>query len=127
MTIPATLSVRLVPASGSMLVSHDPPLRIFILSNRRLLREVLARVLRSEGGIPFVRSEKFSLSAIAEVVDSACDTLLVDPLNMAVLYSSIVHHLPSALPHLKVIAIDMEANIDDLLSEIFAAHTTCDD
>jgi hypothetical protein len=88
---------------------------------------MLARMLRGEGGISCVRAEEFSISAIAEIVDSAYDTLLVDPLNQAVLYSSIVHQLPNALPHLKVISIDMEANIDDLLSEIFVTQSTCDD
>jgi hypothetical protein len=127
MTLQTTLSMQLVPSSGSVLVSQDTPVRVFVLSNRRLLREALARVLRSQAGISFVRAEEFSLRAFAEIVDSPYDTLLVDHFNKVVLHSSILHQIPNALPHMKVISIDMEANIDDLLSEISASSSTsCD-
>ena len=127
MTLQTMLSAQLVPVSGSVLISRDTPLRIFVLSNVRLLREALARVLRNHEGILFVRAEEFSLAAFAEIVDSAYDALLVDPFNKSVLYSSILYQLPNALADLRIISIDMEANVDDLLAEIFARSSTCDE
>ena len=124
MTLQTMLSTQLVPVSGSVLISQDTQLRVFVLSNMRLLREALARVLKNHEGISFVRAEEFSLAAFAEIVDSAYDVLLVDPLNKGILYSSILHQLPNALPHLRIISIDMEANVDGLLAEIFAASST---
>ena len=123
MTLQTTLSMRLVPASGSVLVSQDSQVRVFVLSDRRLLRDSLARVLRSQAAISYVRAERYSLSAIAEIIDSAYDILLTDPSNRVVLYSSILHQLPNALPHLKVISIDMEADIDELLCEITSSNS----
>ena len=122
MTLQTTLSMRLVPASGSVLVSQDSPVRVFVLSDRRLLRDSLARVLRNQAAVSYVRAERYSLSAIAEIIDSAYDILLTDPSNRVVLYSSILHQLPNALPHLKVISIDMEADIDELLCEITSSN-----
>ena len=127
MTLQTMLSTQLVPVSGSVLISQDTPLRVFVLSNVRLLREALARVLRDHEGISFVRAEEFSLAAFAEIIDSAYDALLVDPFNKGVLYRSILHQLPSALPNLRIVSIDMEANVDDLLAEIFATSSTYDE
>ncbi len=126
MTLHTMLSTQLVPVSGSVLISQDTPLSVFVLSNVRLLREALARVLRNHEGISFVRAEGFSLAAFAEIVDSEYDALLVDPFNKGVLYRSILHQLPNALPHLRIISIDMESNVDDLLAEIFATSPPYD-
>ena len=126
MTLQTMSSMQFVPERESELISYNTPPRVFVLSNRRLLRDALARLLKNQGGISLVRAEKLSISAIAEIIDSRYNTLLIDPLNTSVLYKSIVHQLAIALPLLRVISIDMETNIDDLLSKVFATSSICE-
>lgn len=127
MEVQTMLSMHPTAATRSVLVTQDSPRRVFVLSNRRLLREALVRVLKNQTNISFVRAEEFSLNAIAEVVESNCDALLVDPVNKVVLYAQILDQLPNTLPHLRIITLDMDTNIDALLSEVFASSSICHD
>ncbi|HKV61730.1 MAG TPA: hypothetical protein VJO16_07450 [Candidatus Acidoferrum sp.] len=98
----------------------DPPIpiRVFLLSEHRLLRDALARSLRSQADISLVGAPESSLSITAEMIESTCDVLLVDPVNTTELDAYVLHFLQDAFPDLRVVMIDREAKIADVISAI---------
>jgi DNA-binding NarL/FixJ family response regulator len=107
-----------------MLMPHSP-VRVFLLSDHRLFRESLARVLRHDAGILLVGAEEFSAALVAEIVESTCDVLLVDPVIMA-LFDAQLLDKPSRCSNLRILKIEMAASIADLISLIVSAASSED-
>jgi hypothetical protein len=98
----------------------DPhiPIRVFLLSDHRLLRDALARSLGSQADISLVGAQESSLSITAEMIESTCDVLLVDPVNTTELDTYVLDRLQDAFSDLRVVTIDREAKIADVISAI---------
>src|ERR1700747_1772332 len=118
MGVETAVSNQPVSSTGLRMLVQDSRVRVFVLSNLTLLREGLARVLKRKSNISLFSAQEFSLSAIAESVESTCNVLLVDPLNTNGLYSQIFDQLEDAFPNLRIVTMDKEANIADLISAI---------
>lgn len=110
-------------ATRSIMTSHIP-IRVFLLSDHRFLREALARALKNQADISLVGAQEYSLNITAEIVKSTCDVLLVDPVNSSALDSQILDHLQNALPNLGIVIIEMESKFVDVLSGILSASGT---
>ena len=89
------------------------------------MRESLARVLRNDAGILLVGAEEFSAALVAEIVESTCDVLLVDPVIMA-LFDAQLLDKPSGCSNLRILQIEMEAGITDLISRIVSVGSSED-
>lgn len=94
------------------------PIRVFLLSDHRLLRETLARSLGSRADISLVGAQESSFSITAEMIESTCDVLLVDPVNITKLDTYVLDLLQDAFSELRVVMIDREAKIADVISAI---------
>jgi DNA-binding NarL/FixJ family response regulator len=99
------------------------PVRVFLVSDHALLRESLARVLRNHAGILLVGAEEFSTGSVAEVAEFACDVLLVDPSIIAVVDAQIPAK-PGRFSNLRILKVEMEAGIADLISQIVSVASS---
>lgn len=105
---------------NTQISDDDPhiPIRVFLLSDHRLLRDALARSLGSQADISLVGAQESSLSITAEMIESTCDVLLVDPVNTTELDTYVLDRLQDAFSDLRVVTIDREAKIADVISAI---------
>ena len=111
------LPIEPATRARSVLTPHSP-IRVFFLSDRRLLREPLARVLNNHADILLVGAEEFSAAISLESIGSACDVLLVDPLSTSAV-DALTRDMPNVrFSNLKIVAIEMEAGISDIISSI---------
>ena len=85
-------------------------IRVFLLSGSRLLGEALARVLRNTTDILVVGTRSYSADAPTEIIESACDVLLMDSVSCLALDSQVPENIRGSLPNLKVITIETDAN-----------------
>ena len=100
------------------------PIRVFLLTGHRLLRDALARAFKRRPDISLVGARESSLGISAEIIESVCDVLLVDPVNTSALNTEFLNHLQDALSNLRIVMIDMEAKIADVISAILAGSQT---
>ena len=79
----AHYSIAYSSRDNNQISDDDPPIpiRVFLLSDHRLLRDALARSVGSQADISLVGAQESSLSITAEMIESTCDVLLVDPVN----------------------------------------------
>lgn len=111
------LPIEPATSARSVLTPHSP-IRVFLLSGRRLLREALVRVLNNHADILLVGAEEFSVAIRVESVGSACDVLLVDPVSTNALGAHTRDTPNVRFSNLRIVAIEMEAGISDVVSSI---------
>jgi hypothetical protein len=113
-------SIAYSSRDNNQINDDDPhiPIRVFLLSDHRLLRDALARSLGSQANISLVGAQESSLSITAEMIESTCDVLLVDPVITTELDSYVLDRLQVAFSDLRVVMIDREAKIADVISAI---------
>jgi len=116
----AHYSIAYSSRDNNQISDDDPhiPIRVFLLSDHRLLRDALARSLGSQGDISLVGAQESSLSITAEMIESTCDVLLVDPVNTTELDTYVLDRVQDAFSDLRVVMIDREAKIADVISAI---------
>ncbi len=116
----AHYSIAYSSRDNNQISDDDPhiPIRVFLLSDHRLLRDALARSLGSQADISLVRAQESSLSITAEMIESTCDVLLVDPVNTTELDTYVLDRVQDAFSDLRVVMIDREAKIADVISAI---------
>jgi DNA-binding NarL/FixJ family response regulator len=85
-------------------------INVFLLAGNRLFRESLARIFRSKSDICMVGSAPGTPEALQQIASSACDVLLVDPMNGDRSDLPFVQEVARTVPRLKLVLIDM---IDD--------------
>ena len=85
-------------------------INVFLLAGNRLFRESLARILRSKSDISVVGAAPCTADGLAQIEDSDCDVLLVDPMNGDRSDLPFVHQAARAVPKIKVVLVDM---VDD--------------
>lgn len=118
--MPAETVLPTEPATSarSALLTPHFPVRVFLVSDRRLLREALARALKSHADILLVGAEEFSAAVTAESSGSAFDVLLVDPLSTSAFDAQTAGMSNTRFSNLRTVTIEMEAGISDLISSI---------
>jgi hypothetical protein len=116
----AHYSIAYSSRDNNQISDDDPhiPIRVFLLSDHRLLRDALARSVGSQADISLVRAQESSLSITAEMIESTCDVLLVDPVNTTELDTYVLDRVQDAFSDLRVVMIDREAKIADVISAI---------
>jgi len=114
------------PASGtrSAVTTLHTPVRVLLLSDHRLLRDALARALKSQADISLVGAHASSVGIAAEIREATCDVLLLDPVNNA-LDTRVLDHLEDRFSNLRIVMIDREARIADVISAILSGSRTC--
>lgn len=116
-----------VTRTRSIMTTPHIPIRVFLLSDHRLLRDALARTLKNQAEISLVGAQECSRNTIAEVIESGCDVLLVDPVNTSAFDSQVLDQLQDAFSHLKIVMIEMEAKSADIIAAILSGARTLQD
>lgn len=112
------LPIEPATTAGSVTLTRHSPVRVFLLSDRRLLREALARALKNHGDILLVGAEEFSAAIAMESIVPACDVLLVDPISISA-FNAQTLDLPNVrFCNLRIVTIEMEVGISDVISSI---------
>ena len=116
----AHYSIAYSSRDNNQISDDDPPIpiRVFLLSDNRLLRDALARSVGSQADISLVGAQESSLSITAEMIESTCDVLLVDPVNTTELDTYVLDRVQDAFSDLRVVMVDREAKIADVISAI---------
>ena len=107
----------------SAVITAHTPVRVLLVSDHRLLRDALAGALKSQADISLVGAHESSLGITAEMIDSTCDVLLLDPVNNA-LDTQVLDHLQEGFSNLRIVMIDREAKIADVISAILSGSRT---
>jgi DNA-binding NarL/FixJ family response regulator len=117
---------RLMPAPevGESEMGPYFPIRVFLLSDCKLLCEAFARALQNHTEIVLAGAQQFSAATPADIVESACDVLLMDPINISAFDIRILKALRAA--DFKIVIIDWEARITDVLSLILTVAQSAD-
>ena len=103
------------PASGSVSI-RQLPVRVLLLSRFRLLRDMVVRVLQKRPDILLIGAQESSSPAVAE--PSSFDVLLAGPGDIQRLVEPSLYDLRRASPDFRIVLIDMDAGVADLLSGI---------
>src|SRR6516164_73741 len=93
----------------------DSSINLFLLSEHRVLREALARILHRQPGMNVSSAGTYALEAI---VESDCDVLLVDRLTVRNAGTEFVCAVTRAIPHALIIFFGMEDDFDVFLEAI---------
>jgi hypothetical protein len=101
-------------------LSHHP-VRVFLLSDCRLLREAFVRVFKADSRVLLVGAKSFSTATATEVTESACEVLLTDHPNINALETKIVDQILDKLA-VQIVILEHEAKIGDVLSSILKAN-----
>src|SRR5262249_16156600 len=80
---------------------------VYLVSENRLLRESLARLLEKRAGLRVVGSSRFTDEAVEEISASQCEVVLTDRLSSAEDFD-LRRDLVAQLPHVKVILFGMD-------------------
>lgn len=90
----------------------SPTIDVFVVSENRLLREALAKLLRKRAGIRSVSAAAFSMNVVKQVAEVQAQVLLLDPVGATRPILPVVIQAKDAVPGLRVILIGMEADIE---------------
>ncbi len=93
---------------------------VFLLAGNRLLREALARILRTQGDLSLRGGVPYSPQAIEQIVSSGCQILLVDSVATALSDLQFIREAIHAVPGLKVVLIDMHEDEETFLKAVRA-------
>jgi DNA-binding NarL/FixJ family response regulator len=107
----------------SAVITPHTPVRVLLLSDHRLLRDALGRALKSQADISLVGAHESSLGNAPEI-ESTCDVLLLDPVNNA-LDTQVLDNLQDRFTNLRIVMIDMEAKVADVISAILSGSRAC--
>jgi DNA-binding NarL/FixJ family response regulator len=118
--------VQSATRSRSAVITPRTPVRVLLVSDHRLLRDALARALKSQADISLVGAHESSRGITPEMIDSTCDVLLLDPVN-SVVDTQVLDHLEDRFSSLRIVMIDREAKIADVISAILSGSRTCRD
>jgi len=98
----------------------SPSVDVFIVSENRLLRETLAKVLRNKVGIGTTVASSFSGNLVQQVADAQVQVLLLDPGRAIESTIQLVKEARAAIPALHVIGIGMEPDLQTFLRYVEA-------
>ena len=107
----------------SAVMTPHTPVRVLLLSDHRLLRDALGRALKSQADISLVGAHESSNGITGEIIESTCDVLLLDPVNNG-LDTQVLDRLQEKFTNLRIVMIDMEAKVADVISAILSGSRT---
>jgi DNA-binding NarL/FixJ family response regulator len=91
---------------------------VFLLAENRLLREALIRFLAKSGEILVVGAGPYSLSTHREIIASRPSVVLLDSSGLNLFAAKVIPTLQAAVPDLKVVMVDMEADEATFLTAV---------
>jgi DNA-binding NarL/FixJ family response regulator len=95
--------------------NSDSSINLFLLSEHRVLREALTRILRRQPGMNVSSAATYILESI---VESGCDVLLADRLTVRNTHIDFVTAVTRAIPQARVIFFGMEDDFEVFLQAI---------
>jgi DNA-binding NarL/FixJ family response regulator len=98
----------------------ESPIRIFLLVDSRLLREALGRILKRRTDVLIAGEAARSPDAGAQIIHSACDVLLIDPMSTPPLDLQFLSDLHHSVPRLRVVMVGMDDNESVFLGAVRA-------
>jgi len=102
------------------------PIRVLLLSECRILREAFGRALQNHREIVLVGAQEFSSTTPADIIQSVCDVLLMDPVNISSFDTRILDALQAVFFDFRIVIIDLRASMNDVLATVVAlAHSPC--
>ena len=119
----ALAAIQPATRTRSAVMTPHTPVRVLLLSDHRLLRDALTRALKSQADISLVGAHESSNGITGEIIESTCDVLLLDPVNNA-LDTQVLDHLQEKFTNLRIVKIDMEAKVADVISAILSGSRT---
>jgi hypothetical protein len=108
------------PTSASVAASTLRPIRVFLLADDRLLRELLSSILRKDRGILVVGAYPYSSNAFVEVVESACDVLLFATHEVSSFADFLLFAALKQM-NFRLVSLSVDGGIADLISSIYIA------
>ena len=119
----ALSAIQPATRTRSAVMTPHAPVRVLLLSDHRLLRDALTRALKSQADISVVGAHESSNGITGEIIESTYDVLLLDPVNNA-LDTQVLDHLQEKFRNLRIVMIDMEAKVADVISAILSGSPT---
>jgi DNA-binding NarL/FixJ family response regulator len=113
----ARSTAQIASPTGSLSPRHFP-VRVFLLSSSVFLRNLLARLLKEHPAISLIDAQEYSALAVAEMIASGCDVLLADPAEASKVGERSLDELRRSSPNFKIVLIEMDSGIADVLSGI---------
>jgi len=86
----------------------DAGIGVFILSENRLLREALSRILKKKPGFWVLDGAGFSEEIREAIASSGVHVLLLDSVRLFIAQDNAIQLLRSAVPELKIVLMGME-------------------
>ena len=94
--------------------------KVFIVSENRLLRDMLARIFEHERDLAVVGAARLCREAIEEISSARPDVLVLNPPGLAIPDLNDLPRIRRRAPQLKVVAIGMEESEEAFLSAVRA-------
>ncbi len=99
-------------------MNRESRVRVFLLAQNRLLREVLSRILLKKANIQVVGSSALSPESLHEIESVAPDVLLVDSPTTSLPLAEVIREIQQLLPNLKLVLIGMDADRQHFLQAV---------
>jgi DNA-binding NarL/FixJ family response regulator len=99
-------------------MSSERPVRVFLLAENRLLREVLFRLLARKNDIHMVGASACSADAREEIISARPGILVLDSRGLALSDARFVLALHAAIPDLRIVMVDMDVNESTFLKAV---------
>jgi DNA-binding NarL/FixJ family response regulator len=90
----------------------------FLLAENRLLREALVRLLTKKGDIRVVGASPYSPTTHQEIIAARPGIVVLDSGGLALLSAKLIPGLQTAIPGLRVVMIDMDADESTFLKAV---------
>jgi two-component system response regulator DegU len=101
-------------------VNVSARVKVFIVSENRLLRETLARIFEMEKDLGVVGAARLCREAIEQISTTRPDVLLLNPATPAMPDLNDLQRIRRRVPQLKVVAFGMEENEEAFLTAVRA-------
>jgi len=99
-------------------MSSERPVRVFLLAENRLLREVLFRLLSRKSDIHMVGASACSADAREEIIAARPGILVLDSRGLALSDARFILALHAAIPDLRIVMVDMDVNESTFLKAV---------
>jgi len=104
--------------SGEWLMTEYVHTSVFLLSQNRLLRDALSRLLSNKDGITIVGSSALTTESPLEIVSGAPNVLVIESFTTATAELECVREAQRNLPDLRLVVIGMETDEQRFLEAI---------
>jgi two-component system response regulator DevR len=99
-------------------VNSQAAVRVFLLAENRLLREVLFRLLTKKSDIHMVRASPYSPGVREEIIAARPGILVLDSSGLAFSNGRLIPTVLAAIPGLRVVMVDMDVDENTFLKAV---------